>query len=168
MVAATRAADVPPLTSRGAGADPFDPPVDAKAGWSSMCRSGSHSVCKTAQAHCTCACHGPKAQAPPPPPIRKKTPVTVKKQHASAAIGLKVCDPPKGSRRIGNVERFAPVIAELRELPRGTWARLATWVSRNSAHSARKNLADANPDIEFRAALLPDGAGSGLWARVKS
>lgn len=35
-----------------------DTQVDAKAGYSSMCRRGDHGICATAKAKCTCECHG--------------------------------------------------------------------------------------------------------------
>lgn len=56
---------------------------DTKAGHSSMCRRGDHRTCKTAQARCTCNCHGNDGQTPPQPkeptvpePARHLAPVT--------------------------------------------------------------------------------------------
>lgn len=61
---------------------------DAKSGYSTYCRRDEHAGCKSAQAKCTCICHGRNGQAGPAP----FKPAVVTPPNAAVAHKCNECD----------------------------------------------------------------------------
>lgn len=72
--------------------------TDAKAGFSTMCRRGDHVSCASAQARCTCTCHGSRPQGPESRDARPRVVVDRKPRIVEAMTGFQTDDdPPKPS-----------------------------------------------------------------------
>lgn len=71
---------------------------DAKAGYSSYCRCDEHAGCRSAQAKCSCTCHGRNGQAGPAPVAKIPVVLTKVSTFGTSEIECDQC----GRRFAGN------------------------------------------------------------------
>lgn len=141
--------------------------TDSKGGYSSKCRAGNHSSCKTLRLSCTCSCHGGRYEKNPEPIEERHMPAPLKSVDEAPPAGMVWEDPPQ---RGGQLRIFLTpsVVAELEDNP-DRWARVTTFDGKSSAVSAAKKLRTlGQPGIEkdkFEFLGRHHGTGSALYVR---
>lgn len=152
--------------------------IDLKAGFCSMCRRGSHVMCRSS----VCACDSskghpnrssngapstalpasPDRSAPRPPPASLTAPVFERVRE----------DPPVTARkaRTSTADSILPILEDIARVGDRSWWRVGLFPKRQQAGAARtavvKRLGEDVKGWEFKAAKVTAGPGeSALYAR---